>query len=404
MLNLNLKNFTKKGYCFTLFLLLIVTSIPIFCMYIMEGGMATQSIARLQELAQIKLVFFPEMEYASENGLASLALNSNLFYFLPALFLRLTSNIRWTWALLLFFLQAATMGGALLLFRYLYPEGSGFLWGVLLYMTFPFRIYLCYDLAELSQVLVWALLPYYLWGILHVVQNRKRHLFLWVSALFLAGMGYADAGCFPIILGFTLLLILLSRNAFPLLAMAGGTLLALPGLKRLLSFLLSEDMAGLNIPLASIMPRGYAVGELFSAFIYADGKPGIGPGLLFVFALLIYFQFVEGQKLLAKGEAAYVGAGIFLLLLSLRYFPWDYLQRVSPVFLKMVSLFQTPGQFLYLACFLFTIPAAGVMHRICEKKDKYTASFLAVLLLILCLGTVVYQCNTYIFTRLPFPA
>ena len=363
-------NSKKKGYYLLLLLILIASSIPVFCMYVMEGGMAEQSIARLSEFA---------------------------------LFLRISLNIRWIWVALLFFIQITTMGGALLLFHYLYSEQSGTLWGVLLYMTLPCRIYLCYDLADLSQAFAWMLLPYYLWSLLHVVQNKKRHLFLWVSALFLAGIGYVEASYFPIALGLTLLLILISRNGFPVITMVGGTLLALPGLRNCLSYLSGANSAGWDIPLTSIMPQGYAVGELFSAFIYADGKPGIGLGLLFVFALLIYFRFVERQKLLTKREVSFVGVGIFLLLLSLRTFPWDYLQRISPVFLRMISLFQTPGVFLYFACFAFTIPAAGGMQKIYEKKDKYISAFLAVLLLILCLGTTVYQCNTYIFTRLPLP-
>lgn len=300
-------------------------------------------------------------------------------------------------------IQAATLDGAFVLFRYLFPKGSGVLWGVLLYMTFPFRIYLCYDRQELSQAFVWMLLPYYLWSLLHVIHNRRRHLFLWVSALFLAATGYACASVFPIILGLTLVVVLFSRNAFPLLTMAGGTIMALPGLKRLLEFLTSEKMAALSVPLTSIMPEGYAFGELFSAFTYAEGKPGIGLGLLFVFAWLSWHRFVEGERLLSKKELPWLGAGIFLLFLSLRCFPWDYIQRIRPVFLKMVSLFQTPGVFLYFACFALTIPAAKTMQVLCEKKDKYSVAFLAVLLLIICLGTTIYQCNTYIFTRLPLP-
>ena len=83
-----------------------------------------------------------------------------------------------------------------------------------------------------------------------MVQNKKRHLFLWVSALLLAGIGYVESSYFPIVLGLTLLLILISRNGFPVITMVGGTLLALPGLRNYLSFLSGISLNG-GMPFAA---------------------------------------------------------------------------------------------------------------------------------------------------------
>lgn len=391
----------NRLYAALLSLILLTASIPVFCMYIIDGGMVRQWVALMQELSQIRVTLFPEMEYAAENGFSALALNSNLFYLLPALFLRLSGSIQWTWVILSFLIQLGSLGGAVLLYRYVCPDRVGSLCGILLYMTMPLRIYLCYDTADISQALVWLLLPYYLWSILHILDDRKRCIFILLSIVFLAAVGYANAAVFPVVAGLTLLVGLIKRNVFIPVTAFGGIVLALPGLKRFLQFLFSEEMATVYVSYDSIMTKGYAVGELFSFFIYADGKPGLGAGLLLVLILLAWSRFVNNRSLLQKGDIAYLAVGFFLLVLSLRYFPWDLVQRVHPVFLKMVALFQTPGLFLHFACFLLTVSGAKAMSGLYRENDKYTRMFLVATLFCICLSTTIYQCNTYIFSRLP---
>lgn len=387
-----------------LLLILIVASIPVFCMYIIDGGMTKQWTAMIQELSVSRITLFPEAEYTAENGFSAQALNSRLFFLLPSLFYKLSGSIRWTWVILLFLIQLGSMGGAVLLYRYVCPGKAGFLCGVLLYMTMPCRIYLCYDKADISQAIVWMLLPYYLWSILHILDGRKRGRFIPLSMLFLAAIGYGNSAVFPVIAGLTLLAGLTGLNAFLPITVTGGLVLALPGLKHYMKFLFSSESASLSVSYVSygsIMPKGYAIGELLSCFIYADGKPGPGAGLLLVLLLIAWSKFVNNRSVLQKRDIACLLTGLFLLILSLRYFPWDLVQRVHTILLKMVALFQTPGLFLQYACFLLTVPCADAMSKLYRENDRYARVFLAAVLFILCLGTTIYQCNEYIFSRLP---
>lgn len=392
----------EKRLCASLLLLiLIVASIPVFCMYIIDGGMTKQWTAMIQELSVSRITLFPEAEYTAENGFSAQVLNSKLFFLLPSLFYKLSGSIRRTWVILLFLIQLGSMGGAVLLYRYVCPGKAGFLCGVLLYMTMPCRIYLCYDKADISQAIVWMLLPYYLWSILHILDGRKRSRFIPLSMLFLAAIGYGNSAVFPVIAGLTLLAGLTGLNAFLPITVTGGLMLALPGLKHYLKFLFSSESALLPVSYDSIMPKGYAIGELLSCFIYADGKPGPGAGLLLILALIAWNKFVSSKPVLQKRDTVCFLTGLFLVILSLRYFPWDLVQRVHMIFLKMVALFQTPGLFMQFACFLLTIPCAGAISRLYRENDKYVRVFLVAVLFILCLGTTIYQCNMLIFSRLP---
>lgn len=358
----------NKLYVILLAVILITASVPVFCMYIMEGGMAEQWAALLQN-------------------------------FMPGV------STRRLWVILLFLIQLGSLGGAVLLYRYVCPGRTGSLCGVLLYMTMPFRLYLCYDRADLAQAVVWMLLPWYLWSILHVLDGRKCRLFVPLSVLFLAAAGYANAVLFLIAAGLTLLAGLIWRKPFLFVTVLGGFILGLPWLKRFLEFLTAADFGTLplfyDISFESIMPKGYAPGELLGFFSYAEDKPGIGAGLLLVLFLLVWSSFVENRSLLQKREMAFLVTGGLLLLLSLRYFPWDLVQRVHPVLLKTVALFRTPGCFLHFACFLFTVPCAGAMGRLYREGDKYRRVFLTALLFTVCIAMAFYQGNTYIFSRLP---
>lgn len=366
--------YENKLYTALLVVILVAASVPVFCGYVMEGGMAEQWVTMLQGLVQ-----------------------SRLF-----LFLRWNGNVRWLWVTLLFLIQVGSLGGAVLLYRYTCSGRVDSLCGVLLYMTMPFRIYLCYDKADISQVVIWMILPFYLWSILHIIDDRRRCLFVPISILLLAALGYVNAVFFPIVAGVTLLAGLITCNVFLSVVALGGFILAVPGLRHFISFILcGETGGGLSIPYESIMPRGYAIGELFCFFRYAENRPGIGAGLLFVLFLLAWSSFVYNRSMLQKRDVFYLAAGLMLLLCSLHFFPWDLVQRVHPALLRMVASFQTPGLFLHFSCFLLILPCAKTMGRLYRESDRYTGIFLVAALFIICIATTFYQCDTYLFSRQP---
>lgn len=396
----------NRLYAVLLAVTFITACLPVFCGYILTGGMAEQWVVMLRELSQAKFSLYVDLGTASGNGFSQLALSSDLFYFIPAMLLRWSGNVQQIWVMFLFLIQVCSLGGAALLYRYVSPGRTGSLCGILLYMTMPFRIYLCYDRADISQALVWMLLPFYLWSVLHVINGGKRYLFVPVSIAILAATAYANAALFPIIAGLTLLAGLIARNIFLPVTALGGTLLAMPGMERYIKFLFDGNVGGVlsvsyDISFDSIMTRGYAVGELFSFFKYAQDKPGMGVGLLFVLFLLVWGKFVHNRSVLQRKDIFYLAAGLLLILCSLRHFPWDLVQRVHPALLKMVACFWTPGVFAHFGCFLLTLPCAGIMESLYRDKERDTGVFLAAVLYIMCIAMTFYQCNTYVFSRLP---
>ena len=71
--------------------------------------------------------------------------------------------------------------------------------------------------------------------------------------------------------------------------------------------------------------------------------------LLGCLIFLLYVTFVRRQKIWEKKDLIWLGAAGLLTLMSLRYFPWDYVQRLGQWSLGLVSLIRTPTVFFTYA-------------------------------------------------------
>lgn len=410
--------FNKEIY-FGYLVILCVVMFPLTCGYIMDGGIIREWIARMEELSMAsggKVLLFPSEGAILSGGGQLRAMNSNLWFLLPALLVRWTGKMVVGWECYMILMQLGTLFTAILMFGRLFegsPSRYPVVWGVLLYMSCPYRIYLCYDLADMSQVAVWALLPLYLWAAIGIVRNPKmiqqNMVNLVTAALSLAGIGYANPMQMLIVAGFTLFVALCSRKLSTLIPLAAACALTLPCLLRLYRYLFRGAYEGLGIPVDSIMGRGYDLGEFFSVFVYREGHPGMGLGMMLCLLAGIWLMFVKGQKLLGdrpvsfsrKACACFVALAAVLLLMSLQYFPWEYAQRLGQWALKLVSLLETPGVFFGMAQIALCVPGAWAMERLERQGDKEVFVGMAALALLACLGSCIYQCNMLTYTRLP---
>lgn len=402
----------NKGDVYSILCILAaaVTLFPLGCNYIMDGGIVAEWTARVAELAEGfrggRLCLFPSLEARMASGIAENAMNSNLWFMLPGALYLLTGKMVLAYKGYMLSVQIGTFLAAFLCFRQIFHQGrmgmAGCV-GVVLYMTNPYRIYVCYDAANLSQAAAWMLLPLYVRAVYGLAGPGGRHkcqCFL-VAALALAGMGYADMVFSLTAAAVTVLAAIPARRPLLCAVVAAGYLSAFPGVLRLGRYLFTDAYAEWGIPLRRIMQNGYRVGQFFSCYAFRDGKPGMGLGMMLCLLTALWRRFVWGEKGTDRGKRGFAAIALFLTALSLSCFPWDILQRLGGWSVKLVSLIGTPAVFWGMATAAFCIPAADSIERISRCENKLTAHVVPIAVILFSAGICIYQCNTLTYGRLP---
>ena len=90
-----------------------------------------------------------------------------------------------------------------------------------------------------------------------------------------------------------------------------------------------------------------------------------------------------------------------LTIASLKYFPWDYVQRLGMPFLRFVGLLETPGLFWGLCNMLLVIPAAWAVGEVRKKQGYLWQWVIPILLMAAALATALYMCNSLTYVRPP---
>ncbi|MCH5343528.1 MAG: hypothetical protein J1E64_05760 [Acetatifactor sp.] len=401
---------TNKKFLYRMLYVLaaVVTLFPVSCDYIMIGGIITEWISRMEEIAIGGLRLFPTAEAFVNVGIWDNAMNSNLWFFFPALLYRFSGNLVLAYRIYILALQVVTALCSFLFFRRVLTckepgkeNEMAICLGVILYMTCPYRIFVCYDWANLSEATAWMLLPLYGWAVVGLLQKKKSWVDILVAASALAGIGYAEVIYFLSLVGITLLIVLFSRKLFPLLPLTVGVVLAFPGLYRLFSYLFFGDFSEGEIMIHTIMQEGYRFGQFFSSYAFRDGHPGFGLGIMICLLAGLWLRFVIGGEKVGTYERFFIGLAILLLMFSLRYFPWDFVQRLGVWTLKLVSVMGTPAVFAGLGYAALCVPAAGAAGRIGRYENRLVAGAVPLIILITSIGLCVYQCNMLTDTRAP---
>lgn len=386
----------------------VIASFPIACHYIMAGGRVTEWIARVNELAvglhNGEIYFFPRMEMIAETGAWENSVNSNFWLFLPGILVWMIGNVVFAYRIYMLLIQSGTLLASLLFFREIFSEEESRLpvfFGTLLYMTCPYRIFICYDLADLVQAAAWMLLPLYTWAVFRAFAEKGTWKQIILAGVILAGVGYADIVFFITFFGVTLLLSVFTKNFRGLPCLIVGVILGFPGLFRLIIYIFGKGFHELDSILQSIMQKGYHPGQFFSSYYWRDNHPGMGLGMLICLLVVWWMRFVKGEKRGDKKSRLFSGMSVFLIVLSMAYFPWDFVQRVGNWSLRLVSLIDTPAVFWGMAYFGLCVPAAEGMYRL-EKTDNKILSFAVPLIVLLaCVWVCIYQCNMLTYTRPP---
>lgn len=400
-------NNQKRIYCFLYISILLVTMLPLVSGYIMQGGTIDEWVMRIQETT-----LFPEMETILSTGNRMNAFHSNLWFFPSAILFAVTGKPEWSYLLQMVIIQLGSLFTSYFMFHEIFPrveEKKAVLFGVLFYMTCPYRIYCCYDKEDLFQAVAWMIFPFYIWLAERVIKEKKWQYIL-AAAIALAGIGYANSIYFFIAFGISVLIVVIFRNWRFMLTLLGGIILFFPGLWYLMGYLFTDQYAEVGIPLSSIMDNGYTIGEYFNFYVYENGKPGLGFGIFFGLLARLWLVFVSDKKEKSKELSKKISIenklffwlAVLMFCCSLKYFPWDYVQRLGIWAMKFVGLIGTPAIFGGIAQFFLCVPAAWASYKIGRIENRYVSVGMILLIFLSALGLCIYHCDILIYERVPF--
>lgn len=383
----------------------VVASLPIACGYVMSGGDVLLWLARIEEvkngLLAGSVVLFPtaEVTVAYDGGAA--ALHSNLWLFIPAVIRILGGSITTAYRLYMLLLSLLAVISAKKFFELLFENENIAFMGAILYITCPYRIYVCYDKADLGMAAAWSLIPLFLWGIFKICHEKIQWKNMIVTAVAFAAIGYASSVLFIITTGLALLLVVYKRKISIILPMFLGGILYLPGFIYLVRYLIGGGMSIWNIPVGSISANGYQWGYFLTTWVYPGDCPGLGLGLIGALSVLAWLWIVEGNIKVTKKYGFFVLIFFLFAFMSMLIFPWDIVQRVGAPLLRMISLMETPG-----ICFGFVSISACVLGAygvecVSKQEKLFVRVGIPLMILLASIGIAVYMCNTLTYLRVP---
>ncbi len=386
-------------------LVAVVASLPLACEYVMRGGDILLWLSRVEEIVQMwktgNLCLFSSVEIMQPYGNQSSAVNSNLLFFFPALLRTCGWTITSAYRLYLLLLQIVTVLGVRAFFREAVQDEWTAYIGTVLFITCPYRIYICYDVADLGAAAAWTFVAVYAWGVMRICRSGWKWTAVFVTLLATAGIAYSDVVVFVIASGLSLLYCLYAKQWKALVVYAGGCVLSAPALIYFVKYLVRGNLNGYEISLGSIVPNGYTPGQIFSSFAYRDHLPGVGLGLLCAIAVLCWLKVTGDMTGQHKNGKFAVVTGILMFFCGTVYFPWDMVQRVAGMTLRFVSLIFYPNVFVGFGCLLISIPAACAVGQLRKQKNDFLRYGIPAVILIAGFGVAIWLCNTLTYVREP---
>lgn len=248
--------------------------------------------------------------------------------------------------------------------------------GALVYLLLPYHVYVVTQSGDQSQTLIWMLLPILAAALIKLSDTGKS---IWdigygLTAMLALGIVGRLDGVAGLILFFLICVGGICRRQwqYPVIGIL-GLALAYPTYMTWKHWLFDGAFAESGLEYVSIMENGYSIGGLFSTYFYRDGNPGMGIWLLLCLLFIIYNSFVKGKKLCTRKDHIWLGTAVLLTAMSLRYFPWDFVQRMGSWALGLVTLIRTPAVFFGYAQILlcvWSIEKCGEVLLLTEKTGR----------------------------------
>ena len=399
----------KKQVFFGLVTITLVASLPVMVDYIVNGGDTGFHINRIEGLKdgllnrQFPVRIAPR--WLEDNGYAS-----PIFYcetmLLPAAFLRMLGfSVTATYRMYMFIINAVTAWVAYYSFSRMYKDYVVGLLCSMLHTLSVYRIFKMYMCGSFGEMLGILWLPLIVYGFYRVfAEDNKTESYKW-SFLPLS-IGYAGliqshmlscelAGGFTVLLCIVMWRKVIQKETFMALAKAASLAAFVSAwfIVPFLDYMLSGNFVIHNVSGRTIQERGLLLAHFFMAVPFAGGNEdfqtngmletaplGVGFALMVVLFAWAYFCVVFDRKRKAEclGKVEVITGNVLAsfaviaILMSLRIFPWNYLQSMNGVFATLISSIQFPNRFLTIATVLL-VALAGMIVTISSKyrQGKY---------------------------------
>ena len=243
----------------------------------------------------------------------------------------------------------------------------------MVYLLLPYHVYTVIQSGDRLQTLIWMLVPILTASLVKMSDTEKM---FWKTGYGLtAVLSLGIIGRLDGVAALTLLFLIcvggICRRQwqYPVIGILGMAL-AYPTYMTWKHWLFGGDFAESGLEYTSIMEQGYSIGGLFSAYFYRNGNPGMGILLLGILLFLLYQSFVKGIKICGRNDHIWLGAAALLTVMSLRYFPWDYVQRLGSWSLGLVTLIRTPAVFFGYAQILLCVWSIEKCGAVLQLTDR----------------------------------
>lgn len=243
--------------------------------------------------------------------------------------------------------------------------------GTIFYLLLPVHVNAILG-KDWEQILLWMLLPILVTALVKMSHADKM---LWkcgfglVAVLVTGMLGRLDG-----VMGLTVLFLICVAGIcrkqweYPVAGVL-GILLSYPTYLNWKHWLFDGSFAESGLEYTSIMRRGYSIGGLFSTYFHRNGDPGMGILLLGALLFLFYVTFVKGRKLFTGADRIWLAAAALLTVMTLRYFPWDFVQRLGSWALGLVTLIGTPTVFFPYAQIILCVLCVEKIERIARMEE-----------------------------------
>ena len=389
----------RKQVFFFVTLIGVLASVP--CLYdsLLGGADLTYHLQRIEGCKDgILSGQFPvrlEPEWVYGHGYANAVFYCNALLYIPA-FLRLAGfTVMTSYQVYCVLLSFATAWIAWYCFGRIFQDDNIGLVCSALYTLSIFREYKLYSCGAVGEGSAYTFLPLVLYGLYLAFTKdpkEKSYKTTWLPiALGYAGLIQTHVLTCEITALVTIIICLiyirriLILNTFLELAkgVAGAIGLSLWYLIPFLDYYMTQDVHIKHVSARTIQERGLYVAQLLTGR-QGEGYDAIGIGAVLILGLCVFLTLAAGGFLRGRKEklvrfscmAAILGLG--LMIMSLRFFPWDAIQNLNGISASLVSSLQFPNRFLgWGTAFLAAVYGFVLWYLRDGRKGLYRVGIMA---------------------------
>lgn len=260
---------------------------------------------------------------------------------------------------------------------------------VTLYLTCPWFLSYGGLVTLRERMLIVGLLPCYFAALFWATCKKRTWQLTVLAGLILAFIGYCNDSILFICAAITIFLSFFFGARMALAALS-GVLIWLPKGAKWILYLFTSRYDGMVGEVQTIASKGYVWSDYLTCFRFAEGRPGMGLGLLAGLAALTWVA-VTLQKSPIPKRSGLLPVCVLCVLAAWHLFPWDFAQRLGAWSLKLVSGFETPGIFFGFACLFLAALASYAVEPLLAEENRLPARGSLMAIWLMAIAGAVYQ-------------